>query len=175
MAMGGEKVSIFPGTSRELSFTAKRIDGYSGPIEIYAEGMPAGFSASLPTEIQADQQQAFVAVIADESATQPSDEAIRAIKFFGRAEINGQQVVHEIGSLQNSSCRKNPRSVSPSIQLIRNSPVNGNTYRNSRCTPEKPPVRSFGHKEMSSMAILNLAMKQPVETCPMESSSTTSA
>lgn len=109
VAMGGEKVSIFPGTSREISFTAKRIDGYSGPIEIYAEGLPAGFSASLPTEIQADQQQAFVAVIADETATQPSDEAIRAIKFFGRAEINGQQVVHEIGSLAELKLQEKPK------------------------------------------------------------------
>ncbi|MCC6235734.1 MAG: hypothetical protein IT580_24065, partial [Verrucomicrobiales bacterium] len=49
----GLKVS--PGSGRELTFKAERIEGFDGPIRIDLDGLPPGFTSSAPLEIEAGQ------------------------------------------------------------------------------------------------------------------------
>ena len=106
---GGNKVNVHGRTGRELTFTATRIDGFDGPIELLVENLPEGISTSLPTEIEQDQLQAFAAIIAQDSANQPSEEDIAKIRFVARATINGQQVSREIGGLTELKLAQTPR------------------------------------------------------------------
>ncbi len=109
VAQGGEEISIHPGTGRELSFTTTRLDGYTGPIEIFAENLPAGFSLSDPVLIQDEQRQAFAILIAAPDVAQPADDAVSQIRFKARATIGGHEVVHEIGGLKSIKLQEKPK------------------------------------------------------------------
>lgn len=100
VAASTTELKIHAGTGREISFTATRLDGFSGPIRITAENLPAGFYFSDPVEIQYEQRQAFAAVLATTEAIAPTAEAVAAIRFFAEADIQGKTVRHEIGGLK---------------------------------------------------------------------------
>ena len=106
---GGDEFSIHPSTGREVSFTTTRLDGYDGPIEVFAENLPAGFSLSDPVLIQDEQRQAFAILIAAADAVQPTDEAVAAVRFKARAVIGGQEVVHDIDGLKSLKIAEKPK------------------------------------------------------------------
>lgn len=109
VTVGGNKVNVHGRTGRELSFTATRMDGFDGPIELLVENLPDGVSTSLPTEIEQDQLQAFATIIAQDSASQPSEDDIAKIRFVARGTINGQPVSHDIGGLTELKLAQAPR------------------------------------------------------------------
>ncbi len=109
VSIGGEKISVPKGTGQEISFRTHRIDGYNGPIEISVEGLPPGFSSSLPTTIETEQLRAFATLLAESSAVQPSEEDVRKIRFFGKATIDGQEVVHDLGGLSELKLLEKPK------------------------------------------------------------------
>ena len=102
------KVSLYPGTGRELVFTATRIDGYTGPIELLADLLPPGLAISLPTQIEQDQQQAVATLSAAEDAVPPDAESVQKIRFHARAVIGGTEVVREIGGITELSLGEKP-------------------------------------------------------------------
>ena len=99
VAIAGNDVTLHPGVGHELSFTATRLDGYDGPIEMLAENLPAGLSFAGPIEIQSDQLQAFGTLIAEQNAVAPAEDAVKQIRFLARAMIAGKNVSHEAGGL----------------------------------------------------------------------------
>ncbi|MCA9033553.1 MAG: hypothetical protein KDA91_00420 [Planctomycetaceae bacterium] len=109
IALGGGKVNVKPGTGQELSFTATRIDGYDGPIDLSVENLPAGFSTSLPTSIEPQQLQAFATILANDDANQPGDEAIQKVRFIAKATIDGKEISHEIGGLTELKLTDQPK------------------------------------------------------------------
>lgn len=109
VAMNATDLKIHPNTGREITFTATRLDGYDGPIEIFADNLPAGFSLSDPVAIQDEQRQAFATLIASADAAQPSEESVKGIRFKARAAIDGREVVHEIGGLKSLAVVQNPK------------------------------------------------------------------
>lgn len=109
VAMNTTELKIHPGTGREIGFTATRLDGFSGPIEIVAENLPPGFVLSDPVVIQDDQRQTFAALLAAPDATAPADDLVAKIRFVARATIQGQVVQHDIGSLKSLGLLTNPR------------------------------------------------------------------
>ncbi|MFO0425193.1 MAG: c-type cytochrome domain-containing protein [Planctomyces sp.] len=109
VVMDTQKVSVFQGTGKELTLTATRIDGYEGPIEIVAENLPEGISASLPTGIQAEQKQCFISLNAAPNAGQPSADMVKQIRFLAKAVIAGREVVHEIGGLTELTVSEKPK------------------------------------------------------------------
>ena len=100
VAIGGDDVTLHPQVGYELSFTATRLDGYDGPIEITAENLPAGISFSGPLEIQHEQLQAFGILIADKDVVAPTEDAVKEIRFTAKATIAGRDVIHEAGGLK---------------------------------------------------------------------------
>lgn len=103
------ELKIHPGTGREIGFTATRLDGYDGPIEIFAEGLPKGFSLSDPVEIQSEQRQAFATLIAASDVVAPSAEDVAKIQFKARATIQGKSIVHDLGGLKTLEVPQNPK------------------------------------------------------------------
>lgn len=109
IAMAGDALSIHKGTGREIIFTATRLDGYDGPIEIFAENLPAGFTLSDPVIIQPEQRQAMAILIAANDAVQPAEEAVKNIVFKARARIGDKDVVHDIGGLKSLAIAEKPK------------------------------------------------------------------
>ena len=109
VAMSGAELSIHRGTGREISFTATRLDGYAGPIEIFAENLPPGFSLSDPVLIQDEQRQAFATLIASADAVQPADDAVAKIVLKARARISEMEVTHDIGGLKSLKLAEKPK------------------------------------------------------------------
>ena len=109
VAMSTTELSIPPGTGREVGFTATRLDGYDGPIEIFAENLPAGFSLSDPVLIQEEQRQAFATLTAAPDAVTPADEAVAKIQLKARARIADRDIVHVAGGLTSLKLAEKPK------------------------------------------------------------------
>jgi hypothetical protein len=103
VSYGGNKLKVVPGTGRELSFNARRIDGYEGPITVSVENLPEGFGASGPTTIEQDQLQAFITVFAKDGASNPTAEQVAGIRVVARAVINEQEVVQTLPGIEELS------------------------------------------------------------------------
>jgi len=97
--IGGKDPKVSPGSGREISFAATRIEGFDGPITIQIENLPTGFTTSAPIEIEAEQRLAIAAIYADETALDPNEAADQAVSVVATATINGNQVRYELGSL----------------------------------------------------------------------------
>ena len=84
-----ENPNIPKGGSALVTISASRVQGYDGPIEISAAGLPAGVTASSAT-IPAGQDSTVMLLSADPSA---SDDALSAaFKIVGHAKINGHDL-----------------------------------------------------------------------------------
>jgi hypothetical protein len=99
VAIGGKDPKVSPGSGREITFTATRMEGFDGPIEINIENLPAGLTANTPIEIETGQHQAIAAIYATADAVVPDDAADKMVTVVATATINGRQVRHELGSL----------------------------------------------------------------------------
>ncbi|MEZ6061313.1 MAG: c-type cytochrome domain-containing protein [Planctomycetaceae bacterium] len=109
VSVGGGKISVAAGTGQEMSFTARRIDGFEGPITISVDNLPEGFESSGPTTIQAEQRQALMIVYATEAAAEPTTEQLAAITITATATINGRQVTHPLTGLEELKLLKDPK------------------------------------------------------------------
>jgi hypothetical protein len=109
IAMAGDALSIHKGTGREIIFTATRLDGYDGPIEIFAENLPAGFTLSDPVIIQPEQRQAMAILIASNDAVQPAEDAVKGVIFKARARIGDKDVIHDVGGLKTLAIAEKPK------------------------------------------------------------------
>ncbi len=85
-------VSVPVGSGQRLTFAADRVDGFDGEITIDATGLPAGFSLSTPTVIQAGHNEARAVANAAPDAAKPTDEALAGIKITAKGKIDGAWV-----------------------------------------------------------------------------------
>ncbi len=92
---------VSPGSGRELRFVATRREGFNGPIRIDVEGLPPGFVASTPVEIEAGQVRAMATLHAASDAKAPDDAMDRAVKVTASATIGGRAVTRPLGGLGN--------------------------------------------------------------------------
>lgn len=123
--------TVFAGTGRELTFTARRIDGYRGPIEIRPKQLPDGFTLSEPLVIQADQYQAFATLVAGPDARMPDAEPVGPLQFVAQAHIGGQSVEHAAGSLSELKIADQPPKIQ--VRVLAQEPPPGHTMPH---TPE---------------------------------------
>lgn len=99
ISLSTPKVQMAVGTGRELEFTVRRIDGYTGAITINAHDLPPGFAMSGPAVIEPHQLRAQATLFAKQSAVVPTSEQLRAIRFVARAEIHGREATHTLTGL----------------------------------------------------------------------------
>ncbi|MEZ5432735.1 MAG: c-type cytochrome domain-containing protein [Verrucomicrobiales bacterium] len=97
VTVGGGGASISPGSGREFSLSAQRLDGFSGEITAEIMGLPPGFSATSPIVIEAGQFSALGAVYASRDAKAPTAAQTQSVKLLltGRSET-GQALRHEL-------------------------------------------------------------------------------
>ena len=100
---------VSPGSGRELRFVATRREGFNGPIRIDIEGLPPGFVASTPVEIEAGQVRAMATLHAAPDAVAPDDALDRAVKVTASATIGGRLVTVPLGGLGNIQLDKSPK------------------------------------------------------------------
>ena len=99
VAIEGKNLKFGPGGRRELAFRADRLDGFDGPIRVEVEGLPPGFTFHGPIEIEAEQRRARGVIAAAEDATDPDEAAEKQVRVRAVADINGRQVVQDLGTL----------------------------------------------------------------------------
>lgn len=97
VSIAGNNAAVFAGGGRSLTFTADRIDGFDGPIQIDLTGLPPGFHASTPVTIQAGHTQAFAVVYSDADAATPADGGDETIKLTATAQVDGSSVTKDLG------------------------------------------------------------------------------
>jgi hypothetical protein len=100
---------VSPGSGRELRFVATRREGFQGPIRIEVGGLPPGFLASTPVEIEAGQVRAMATLHAAPDAVAPDDALDRAVKVTASATIGGRLVTVPLGGLGNIQLDKAPK------------------------------------------------------------------
>ncbi len=91
--------TVAPGTAREFKVSARRLDGFEGPIRVEFATVPPGFRIESPLIIEAGQLDAFGVVVADEGASPPSVDASKGMKVTARAHVEGLEVTHDVNSL----------------------------------------------------------------------------
>jgi WD40 repeat protein len=85
--------AVAKGAARSVNVTARRIDGYDGPIAVRLENLPPGFSAPATT-IPAGENNTSFALAAAPDAAVPA--AAAPLKLLARAEIGGKEIVREV-------------------------------------------------------------------------------
>ncbi|MBL7193674.1 MAG: hypothetical protein ISS73_06940 [Pirellulales bacterium] len=104
VAVGGKNPQVSPGSGRELTFTATRLEGFEGAIEINVENLPAGFTFHGPVVIEEGQLRAFGVLSAQADAADPSDEADKAVRVVATAvaaDETAAPAAVELGTLGN--------------------------------------------------------------------------
>ena len=107
--VGGRDAQVSPGSGRELEFTTERFEGFEGPIRIVAEGLPAGFTFHGPIDLEARQRRALAVLSAAADAVDPDAAADAAVKLTAVAEIDGREVVQDLGTLGNLTLGPPPK------------------------------------------------------------------
>lgn len=97
--VGGKDPKVSPGSGKELTFTVKRKDGFSGPIDIVVENLPDSLSITSPLTIERGQDRAFAMLSATTDFAGLSGEEAKKIKVIATAKVGGKNVVKPLGDL----------------------------------------------------------------------------
>jgi hypothetical protein len=111
ISVAGKNPEISPGSGRELMFTAKRIDGYMGPIKIKIANLPEALSTSESVAIEANQFRAFTPVHLRSATKELDAEAVEKISLVASAEIGGEPVTKPLGNLGTIKVGKAPQVI----------------------------------------------------------------
>ena len=104
VTLEGTNPTVGAGSAREFKVSARRIDGFEGPIRLDFAGVPPDFRVSTPLIIEAGQLDAFGVVVAEAGAREPSGAS--AITVRASAQVDGDELTHEVNSL--GSIKLNP-------------------------------------------------------------------
>jgi hypothetical protein len=109
VAVEGKDPKVSPGSGRELTFKATRIEGFDGPVRIEVDNLPPGFTFHGPLEIEAGQHEAQGVLSAATDALAPDDADDQAVQVRAVADIDGREVVEELGTLGDIQLRNKPK------------------------------------------------------------------
>ena len=109
VSVGGKDPKVSPGSGREIVFTAERHEGFTGPIRIAVENLPAGFTFHGPLEIEAGQRKALGVLSAAADAPAPDAAVSGAVKVTAVAVVDGREVAKEIGTLGELKLAEKPK------------------------------------------------------------------
>ncbi len=99
VTLAGANPTVGAGSAREFKVSAKRIDGFEGPIRVDVAGVPPGFRVTSPLIIEAGQLDAFGVITAEPDAQPPSADSARSIAVKASAQVEGVELTHEVNSL----------------------------------------------------------------------------
>ena len=99
LTVGGTNPKISPGSAREITFNIERYEGFDGPVRVDIAGLPPGFTAGTPLEIEAGQHAAIAIIHAAPDAAAPDKAADDAVKITATAQVGGKDMTKEAGTL----------------------------------------------------------------------------
>lgn len=99
LTLKGQNPSVSPGSGKEFTLTADRMDEFDGEIRVDITGLPKGFIATTPIIIEKGQYAAEGIIFAEADAKTPTPEEAAKVKLTATAMIRGKKVSHEVGSL----------------------------------------------------------------------------
>jgi hypothetical protein len=106
----GANPAVAPGCAKEFKVTAKRHDGFEGPIRIEFAGLPPGFQVSSPLVIEAGQLEALGVVYSLDGATAPpKDPAAKGVTVRAVAAVEGSEVAREVNPLGSITLAASPK------------------------------------------------------------------
>lgn len=91
-----EKGKISPGSGREFSIELARKDGFEGEVTIDIEGLPAGFVATSPVSVEANQIMAFGTIHVLPDTSQPPSGSESQVRVAASAQIAGERVTKNL-------------------------------------------------------------------------------
>jgi hypothetical protein len=109
VTLEGVKPVIGAGDAKEFKVTAKRIDGFEGPIRVDFAGVPPGFSVTTPLVVEAGQVEALGVIAADADATAPTPERARSIEVTATATIGDRETTHPVNPLGEIKLGEKPK------------------------------------------------------------------
>jgi WD40 repeat protein len=105
VTLGGANPAVGAGSAKEFKVSARRLDGFEGPIQVDFAGVPPGFRVTTPLIIEAGQLDAFGVVVAEEGAKEPSG----AITARASSQIDGVEISHEVNPLGTIKLTPSPK------------------------------------------------------------------
>ncbi|MDF1861064.1 MAG: hypothetical protein P1U87_12680 [Verrucomicrobiales bacterium] len=99
ISIAGKDAKISPGSGRELMFTAKRVDGFSGPIQIKIDGLPDELTGLPSVTIEENQYRAFTPIHLQSGVEALTEEQTKGIRLTATAKVNGRKVEKSLGGL----------------------------------------------------------------------------
>jgi hypothetical protein len=85
--------AVWKGGAVPITVTAKRKDGYTGPIEVRLTNLPPGFSAPTTTIPAGEESTAFALFAEKDAAVSPGQPPL---KLLAKAVIDGKEIVQEV-------------------------------------------------------------------------------
>jgi hypothetical protein len=97
VATAWKDLKLAPESGREIAFTATRLDGYEGPVEVTVSGLPETLSISQPIVIEPGQDRAFATLRSTGTFKGLTEEEAAKVKVTASAMIDGKVVAKEAG------------------------------------------------------------------------------
>jgi len=91
-----DDTSIDKGSGREFLAKVVRKDGFAGEVRVAIEGLPAGFFASSPVVIQAEQSHAYGTINLLADSNQATSSSADGVRITSSAEIRGELITNEV-------------------------------------------------------------------------------
>ncbi|MAS94955.1 MAG: hypothetical protein CMO55_17295 [Verrucomicrobiales bacterium] len=99
VSISQKELKISPGSSSEIMFTAKREDGFRGPIQIRVDGLPHGLVSHGPVTIEGDQYRASIPLSATGDFAGVDEEGMKSLSFTAVAEVGTKELTHNVSGL----------------------------------------------------------------------------
>ena len=94
----GANQSIPRGSGRNFSVKLDRADGFTGAVRVDVSGMPPGWFASTPLEVQAGHFDADGTIFASADAAEATADAWKNVKLTAIATVDGQVVTKSLSN-----------------------------------------------------------------------------
>ena len=109
VTLNGANPTINPGSGRQFSLTAERIDGFDGDIKIDITNLLPGFTASSPIVIQAGHLEVKGTLNADLEAAPPDTTNATTTKLTATASVNNNPVTKEVNNFGKIKLGQKPK------------------------------------------------------------------
>lgn len=97
VATAWKDLKLAPESGRELAFSATRLDGYEGPIEMTVSGLPDTLMIAQPITFEPGQDRAFATLRSTAAFKGLSQEDAAKVKILAKAMIGNHTVEKEAG------------------------------------------------------------------------------
>lgn len=92
--------NINPGSGKEFSVSANRIDGFDEEIVVEISGLPDGFQVDSPLVIEAGQLSARGTIFLSRDHPALEENAWERVKVVARSELHGKQISMNVGGFK---------------------------------------------------------------------------